>query len=260
MRVSTRHGPAACGFVMALTTTLVACATDRPSVVEPRQLVIAEARGSGDTQVSTYVADAEANGSAFQIRSDGRGVYRTSTALNSIIQPIGAWVLELNSRTSTRSLVLDFGQPVPGSGPSGGDPIAVASGPYMVRAIAKCNVYGTSMLTLAPGATMACPLHIAFGYNGSSYALQMNPNPTGADPDGAPETDWATVTCLTPTSGSAPCTEWTLTPSDTYTAEDGSVRRRNVARLIKYVTSKGTTTNVNQGDFYVSFAIRLTNP
>ena len=32
------------------------------------------------------------------------------------------------------------------------------------------------------------------------------------------------------------------------------------ARLIKYVTTKNTTTNVNQGDFYFSFELRVTNP
>ena len=261
MRVSTCHGLAACGFVAVLTITLPACATDRPSVVEPRQIGIAEARGSADTQVSTYVADADTSVSAtLQIRSDGIGVYRSSSTLGSIIQPIGAWVLELNLRNSTRSLVLDFGQPVPGSGPGGGNPVAVPSGAYKARAIAKCNAYNTSMLTLAPGATMACPLHIAFSYNNSDYAVQMNPYPTSADPDGAPETEWATVRCLTPASGSAPCTEWMLTPSGTYTAADGSSKYRNVARLIKYVSTKGSTTNVNQGDFYFSFAIRVTNP
>ena len=68
------------------------------------------------------------------------------------------------------------------------------------------------------------------------------------------------MTCLTPASGSAPCTEWRFTPSGTYTAPDGSLEYRNVARLIKYVTTKNTTTNVNQGDFYFSFEIRVTNP
>jgi hypothetical protein len=116
------------------------------------------------------------------------------------------------------------------------------------------------MLTLAPGATMACPLHVAFSYNNSDYAVQMNPYPTSADPDGAPETEWATVRCLTPASGSAPCTEW-----DAHAERHVHSGRReqqvwNVARLIKYVSTKGSTTNVNQGDFYFSFAIRVTNP
>jgi hypothetical protein len=196
-----------------------------------------------------------------QIRSDGLGVYRNSNTLVSLIQgAAGAWVLDSQSpRNATRTVFLDFGQPVAGSGPNGGDPIAVPSALYEVHAISKCNLYGNSMWTLAPGASMACPLHIAFTYGAFTYAVQMNPFPAG-DPDGAPETQWATVTCLTPASGSAPCTEWRLLPSATYTAPDGSVKYRNVARLIKYVTTKNTTTTVNQGDFYFSFSIRVTNP
>lgn len=261
MHRSTRHASGACAIAAAFAIPLAGCAPDSPSAIEPKQLVGAEARGPVDTPVSSYVADSDPSVSeSLQIRSDGAGVYRNSTTLMSIIQGIGAWVLDLQNQRNSRTLVLDFGQPIPLSGPNGGDPIALPSGPYKVRAIARCNVYDVSMLALAAGASMACPLHIAFSYGGSSYAVQMNPYPTGADPEGAPETQWANVTCLTPSSGSAPCTEWKLTPSAADTAANGNVTYRNVARLIKYVTSKNTTTNVNQGDFYFSFAIRLTNP
>ena len=262
MHKSTHHTSAGYAFAAAVALTLGGCATDSPAVIEPRQLAIAETRGNTDTPVSTYVADSDnAVATSMQIRSDGFGVYSNSNILTSIIQPIGAWVLDSqNPRNATRTLYLDFGQPIANSGLAGGDPIAVPSGRYKVYVISMCNAYDNSLWALAPGATMACPLHIAFSSGGVNYAVQMNPNPTGADPNGAPETQWATVTCLTPVSGAAPCTEWKLTPSGTYTATDGSLGYRNVARLIKYVTSKHGTTNVNQGDFYFSFAIRLTNP
>ena len=262
MHHSTRHASTACAIAAAVGLALIGCATDSPAVIEPRQLTVAESRGNTDTQVSTSVADTDPDvAPSLQIRSDGLGEYRSSNTLTSVIQPIGAWVLDLqNARNVTRTLYLDFGQPIAGSGPGGVDPIAVPSTPYKVYVILMCNAYGNSLWALAPGATMACPLHIAFSVGGVNYALQMNPNPTGADPNGAPETQWATVTCLTPASGPAPCTEWKLTPSRTDIAGDGSLEYRNVARLIKYVTTKNTTTNVNQGDFYFSFAIRLTNP
>lgn len=240
---------------------LAACSQDSPSPLQPGGLTPHAARGGADTPVSTYVLDSDtAVAPAFQIRSDGLGVYRNSNTLISVIQAsAGAWVLDSqNPRNGTRMLYLDFGQPVAGSGPNGGDPVGVPSGLYKVHAISKCNIYGNSMWTLAPGASMACPLHIAFTYGGTGYAVQMNPYPAG-DPEGAPETQWATVTCLTPV-GAASCADWRLTPSATYTEADGSLRYRNVARLIKYVTTKNTTTNVNQGDFYVSFEIVVTNP
>lgn len=260
MRCTTRRALTPCAMA-ALFAIIAGCREDAAPILSPQLPTVHAARGGVDTPVSTYVVDSDPSlAPSLQIRSDGLGVYRNSNTLTSIIQgSAGAWVLDSqNPQNATRTLFLDFGQPVAGSGPNGGDPIAVPSALYRVRAISKCNVYGNSMWTLAPGTSMACPLHVAFTYGGFSYAVQMNPYPAG-DPDGAPETQWATVRCLTPT-GAAACAEWLFTPSGTDTAPDGSIRYRNVARLIKYVTTKNTTTNVNQGDFYFSFEIRVTNP
>ena len=41
---------------------------------------------------------------------------------------------------------------------------------------------------------------------------------------------------------------------------DGSARWRNVAELLKSSTSRGTTVANNQGDFYFSFLILVSNP
>ncbi len=261
MRNRIRNATTHCALLSVFATGLAGCREDAPSALQPEMARVSAARGPVDTPVTTTVLDADtAIAPTLQVRSDGLGVYRNSSNLVSIIQgAAGAWVLDSqNPHNGTRMLFLDFAQPVPGSGPNGGDPIAVPSGLYKVHAISKCNVYGNSMWTLAPAASMACPLHIAFTSGASKYAVQMNPNPAG-DPEGAPETQWATVTCLTP-AGAAACASWQFTPSGTYTAPDGSVKYRNVARLIKYVTTKNTTTNVNQGDFYFSFDIRVSNP
>src|SRR5262249_12200598 len=153
--------------------------------------------------------------------------------------------------SSTRSVYLGFNQPIAGSGPGGGDPIAVPSGSYHARLISKCNAGGFSMLTLPAGATITCPLHIAFSYNGTDYALQMNPE---TSPNGTfPETTYANVTCIFPTSGSNPCSQWKLTPSVSTTMPDGSVRWQNIAKLLKYSTVHGQTVANDQGDFYFSF-------
>jgi hypothetical protein len=69
-----------------------------------------------------------------------------------------------------------------------------------------------------------------------------------------PQTNPATVTCIYPTSGSAPCTQWKFTPSGTYLAPDGSTQYRNVAKLLETTTSRGKTVVVDHGDFYVSFS------
>ncbi|MEP7346214.1 MAG: hypothetical protein ABI877_13150, partial [Gemmatimonadaceae bacterium] len=195
---------------------LAACGTDSALITQPAGIVVTTAQGNNDPPVTTLVSDSDPSIAAFlQIRSDALGAYLNSNTLTSVIQNIGAWVLDSRStRNSTRRFYLDFSQPVLGSGPNGGSPIAVPSALYKVRAISKCNIYGSSMWTLAPGATMLCPLHIAFDYGSNAYAVQMNPNPAG-DPEGAPETQPANITCVSPTSGAGPCTQWLIAPSGT---------------------------------------------
>ena len=122
----------------ALVAVTAGCREDAARIVQPQPARADAARGGADTPVSTYVLDSDtALAPSLQIRSDGLGVYRNSNTLTSIIQGnAGAWVLDSqNPRNATRTLFLDFGQPVAGSGPNGGDPIAVPSALYRVRAI-----------------------------------------------------------------------------------------------------------------------------
>ena len=69
------------------------------------------------------------------IRSDAAGSYVNSKTLTSQIQGIGDWVLDsINPAKATRRIVLDFSQPVPGSGPNGADPIGLPRAPtHFVR-------------------------------------------------------------------------------------------------------------------------------
>ena len=229
------------------------------SVSDERGSLAAHASNT-DRPVTATLADADtALAPALQIRGDGLGTYQNSSALISTIQGIGAWLLDSESpRNGTRQVSLDFGHPIAGSGPGGGSPIAVASALYRVRMISKCNLYGSSMLTLAPGQSMPCPLHIAFTSGGASYAIQMNPLQSAGEP--YPDTNYGTITCVHPVAGAGACTQWRITPSGTYVDVGGATRYRNVGKLLKYVTSKGKTTAVNQGNFYFSFAIGVTNP
>jgi len=233
------------------------------SVTSPEATFANSASPSGDTPVTTTIADADATiAPALQIRSDNLGAYRNSSTLTSIIQSVGALLLDsYNPRNSTRRVYLDFAQPVANSGPNGGDPVAIPSALYKVHMISKCNLYGNSMLTLAPGATMPCPLHVGSVFVGSDeYAVQMNPF-TSADPNASyPETNFANITCTVPSSGVGPCTQWRITPSGTFRASDNTLQFRNVGKLLKYVTINRKVTAVNQGDFYFSFAIGVTAP
>jgi hypothetical protein len=209
-----------------------------------------------DVVVRSIIWDADATvAPSPQVQSDGLGTYVNSKTLTSIIQAIGDWELDARTpRNATRDIFLDFSQPIPGSGPGGIDPPNLVSGEYPFRAIAKCTLYGNSLLGFAPGATKSCPLHIGFDYlGGLRYALQMDPLHAANGP--FPETNFANVTCTLPTSGTGACTQWRFKPSGTFTAGDGTLKYRNVAKLLEY-DSQGNFVGAH-GDFYVSFAIEI---
>ncbi len=203
--------------------------------------------------VLDYAADVAP---VLNVQSDGGGDYRNASTLVSQIQAIGDWELDAkNPKGATRKITLDFSQPIAGSLPGGGNPVSPPSGAYKFRAIAKCSLYGNSLIAFAAGAVKSCPLHIGFEYNGATWALQMDPYTAANGP--FPETNYATVTCIFPTSGTSPCSQWRFTPSGTYIAEDSTMKYRNVAQLLEYKTSRGQTTAIDRGDFYVSFSILI---
>ena len=188
------------------------------------------------------------------IRSDAAGSYVNSKTLTSLIQGIGDWVLDsINPAKATRRIVLDFSQPVPGSGPNGADPIGLPPGAYAFRALAQCSTYGNSLLAFTAGQIKTCPLRIGFDAGTAHYAIIMNP--TGGVNGPFPETNAATVTCIYPSTGSAPCSQWRFTPSATYIAPDLSVKYRNVARLLQFDSRNNVV--ADHGDFYMSFSILL---
>jgi hypothetical protein len=212
-----------------------------------------------DVPVSTIVSDYAADiAPALQIQSDQLGTYTNSKALVSVIQgSSGDWTLSTGS--SNRTVYLDFSQPVAGSGPGGGNPVGLPSGLYSVHLISKCHLYGNSMFTLAPGATMNCPFHVgSITYNGGTYGIEMDPYTAANGP--FPETGYADVSCIVPSSGSGPCSQWKITPHDGYLAPDGTFQYRTVGKLLEYTTKRGKTVVTDLGDFYFSFQILVLNP
>jgi hypothetical protein len=179
----------------------------------------------------------------FQIKSDG-SVYADSKTLTSQLQSGGAnWVLDALSSSPARFMKLDLTGMGLGSAVS-----PVPPGSYPFRMVSNCSLYGNSMIALPAGTSRPCPLHIVFVYNGSQYALEMNDQQIQMT-----ETNPATVTCA---SGTNPCAKWTITPY----SDGNTTLQYNVAKLLRYTTSKGQTVAVDQGDFYVSFHFTITNP
>jgi len=204
-----------------------------------------------DVSVTSMVLDYAAEvAPRLNIQSDGLGNYLDSRTLTSQIQAIGDWVLDArNPRGATRKLMVDFAQPIAGSGPNGTDPLVLPAGAYTFRANAKCSLYNNNLLNFTAGNVKTCPLHVGFDIGGKTYAYVMDPLTAANGP--FPETNWATVRCIYPTTGSGACSQWKFTPSGTYTAADGTTKYRNVAKLLEDPTGAA----IDHGDFYVSFEI-----
>jgi hypothetical protein len=187
-----------------------------------------------------------------RIQSDQRGTYRNSSSLQSILQAsLGDWVLDtLNYNSSPqRKVLVDLRDPVPGSGPIGGAPLApFAYQSVRARFIAKCSQYGVDMRNMQPNNFYPCPLAIAFDdANGVRYRLSMHAN-------NFPEVNLMQVTCVT-TNATGNCNQWKLEPSVTQLNGE----RKNVTKLLKAAT-KPNQSDQDMGDFYMSFTIHLTNP
>jgi hypothetical protein len=243
---------------------LLAACSERGSLPTQSRLspdgALSAKTSSGSGAHTLTVTSLVSSDAGFQIRGDGLGAYKNSNTLISEIQSgtTGDWELDSSTPTGgTRQIFLDFSRPVAGSGPNGGAPVAIQSGSYRFHMISKCHLDGFSYVTIAPGQTVQCPLLVSQLVVGShTYSVLMNPGITSGGASW-PETNYTNVKCNS-TAGS--CASWTLTPSGV--GPDGAPA--NVAVLFEVVTTttkgKTTTTDVKQGDFYMSYRIDITNP
>jgi hypothetical protein len=187
-----------------------------------------------------------------RIQSDQLGSYRNSSSLQSIFQAaLGDWVLDtLNYNSSPqRKTLIDLRDPVAGSRPGGGAPIAPFTSQLVrTRFISKCSEYGVDLRTMTGGSIVYCPLAIAFDDSlGVRYRLTMHAN-------NFPEVNLIQVTCEA-VNASSKCNQWRLEPSATQLNGE----RKNVTKLLK-VATRPNQADQDMGDFYMSFAVHLTNP
>ena len=200
--------------------------------------------------VTTNIDDVDANGLPADIGSDGLGPYPhgvnavtsylTSNGYNGIA--FGDW--QFDALASTARLVShsfdeeDAVQP--------GDPhyTAPANPPFWgtlnltSRVTVKCTLINKSMLTMAAGATMTCPLINRFVAGNIDYHLNA-----AQSFDGFPEVTDAQIRCNAADVGG--CRDWSITPIDFGQA---------VGRLVP------TGSGINDGDFYMRFHIHITRP
>ncbi|MGI9068505.1 MAG: hypothetical protein ACR2HX_19130 [Pyrinomonadaceae bacterium] len=190
----------------------------------------------------------------YRIQSDLLGSYKNSSALESIIQGIGDWELDMVNFTSSpqRTVLIDLRDPVPGTNPNNLPP-PFEYAYVRARFISKCSQYGLNLRSMTfVGQQYQCELSVgAISYGGQKYALRMNPNTYG--------TDNVTWTCTNAPNGK--CNQWRMEPSVYYTnAATGASEQKNRAQLVRVVTAKGQTTYEDRGEYYLSFIVDVTNP
>ncbi|HXG92145.1 MAG TPA: hypothetical protein VNN73_07200 [Blastocatellia bacterium] len=200
-----------------------------------------------------------------QVQSDGAGSYKGSKSVISVIQGTGDWLLDtgVTIKTPTRKVFLDFSQPIAGSAPGG----ANSTAPFVTALVSprfrsKLSQYGLSMFSIPYGQTVQAPMVIGFYYPpGSSdhYRIHCTPGEQSFFPYA--ETDFVDMTC-TGADANAQCNRWQIVPNG---AKGGCVTadcsvKRNVVKLVKVVTKGTKVTEYDQGDFYMTFTIEVTNP
>jgi len=187
----------------------------------------------------------------YRIQSDLLGSYKNTRDLQSIIQGIGDWELDV-SNSATRMVLVDLRDPVLNTNPNNLlPPFEYAEVP--ARFISKCAQYGVSIRSMTfIGQQYQCPLSVgSISYGGQTYALRMNPTTYG--------TDDVTWTCTNIVNSK--CNQWKMEPGTWYAnAMTGMLEQKSRAQLVRVITAKGKTTYEERGEYYISFSVAVTNP
>jgi hypothetical protein len=227
--------------------------------------------------VTTYLSDTDASGAAYYIQSDGQrgpvngmigeydnGYQSVASYLNANTYnnlPPGDWTLDLLS-SSLRTIRLTLsssneiqpGQPgytVPPNPPFLGTDSLVS------RFAEYCTAVGLDMGTMnAVNQTIQCPAIFRFNWNsGLYYRVYM----TGSwSTFYAPETTYVQIQCNgLGTNGY--CNDWYIDPIPVSNGDGTFSPGQAIGRLVA-ITTKGTGTDANEGDFYMTFHVHVTRP
>lgn len=204
----------------------------------------------------------------FQVQNDGLGTYHTdpinikkgSYKVKSVFQSNGDWELDtgLNLTSPYRNVLVDLTNPVPGSGST--PPFQTAF--VHAHLVSRCSQYGLNTLSITNNQTITCPLVIGFYYpTGSSNLYRIHMTPDSRSIYYYPETDEISITC-TGVDANNRCNQWQMEPNGAKgcLTQDCSLVRKNIGKLVQVVTVRGKLTEIDMGDFYLSFSFRVTNP
>ena len=230
------------------------------------------ARSSPNVPVTSYVSDVNASQIPYYIQSDAHagpvnavsGEY--DNAYQSVIsilnantynhEPPGDWQLNLLSST-IRSMRLTLsslnevplGQPgytVPATPPFWGTANLVS------KFEEKCTAIYLDMGTMNQiGQTIACPAIFRFDLGGATYRVYM----TGSWGGAAPESSQVQIQCnALGTDGY--CDDWFVDPIPVVKADGTTSPGQAIGRL----TTLGKRSDINDGDFYMTFNVHITRP
>lgn len=201
--------------------------------------------------VTSIVADRDANNLPFQLQSDTLGPYTSymNNKNDQVVSEIQAsscdWLLDL-SHSQSRTVALTFSTTDQASGSA--SPPFTGTQQVSARIISICaqnslnNGVSFGTMTYA-GQTLQCGVDAAFAYNGNQYHLQMMPNHDAG-------TDWVQVTCTGAISNV--CNAWTVTPIPNMVTNASTGQSSSVGELLQF-TLKGTQTSL--GLYYVAFYV-----
>jgi hypothetical protein len=211
--------------------------------------------------VTTLIADANANATAYYLRSDFLGAYDNSQ--QGVCSDIwssrtsGGWELDVRGSQRTVNITVTVGiNDVAGSGAttpwfSGANVVA--------KMLDQCSAAGWNPGTMTAGQHFTCPFIItnipgAPGTTGETWELVM----TGSYA-AAPETGLVQFTCNSNGSDSK-CNDWSIDPVTVDGAGNVASVGTAVARLKQNLVTRKTTIQNTMGDFYLTFHIHVTRP
>jgi hypothetical protein len=184
----------------------------------------------------------------FSIRSDQTGIfgaYPNSGTVRSVVAE--DWILDTQpfKATPTRSVWIDFTDPISGTGPNGIPQPPFAMDLVHARFIAKCHERGFHMLDMLRNEKRNCPLAVGL-HNG--YLIVMNHVNYPLDTDDV----WVTCTRLDLNNK---CNQWTIKP---YSLDISPTSR---GKLIGPPTgTKPNDPGQDMGNFRFSFDIEISIP
>jgi hypothetical protein len=234
-----------------------------------------------DVPVTTSLSDYDTTAQSYSLQSDGAGAYKNGVAgvvsvlltngYNSI--EWGDWRLDLLANPTSREIGISFCDPAHGTtcplnAVQPDDPgfSATANPPWWgtqwqpARMQTPCSAWTRNMYTMKPGDAFTCSAIILLPkVNNVYYELNMGTIPNPLVPK--PETQQLQVTCNSSTTDGN-CNSWFLDPIPIVNADGTTSPGRTRTRLQKIVTTNGgnIVSQTNQGDFYLTFHIKVTRP